>query len=125
MLQQRGCYTVELSDGKKVPLIFRTWTFKRFCEINGDLTFDQFQNILTAGFTLSQFVSLMLCAAEYACRKENREFKHDDIEASEWIDDMGGMGGDGFVGMLAVITETFSDKGSNGEEKKIPAKAKK
>lgn len=124
MLQSRGCYTIELSDGKLVPLIFRTWTFKRFCEINGDLTFEEFQEILGKGFTLSQFISLMLCAAEYACKKENKEFAYDDIAASEWIDDMGGMGGKGFVAMVSVITESFIDKGSNGEEKKRPAKAK-
>lgn len=123
MLQSRGCYTIELSDGTKVPLIFRTWTFKRFCEMNGNLSFEQFQSVLSDGFNFSQIVSLLLCAAEYACRKENKEFNYDDMSACEWIDEMGGIGGKGFLDMLAVLTQTFADEGSNGQEKKREKKS--
>lgn len=120
MLKQRGYYTIELSDGKKIPLRFCTWTFKRFCEVNGNLTLAELEGALSDGMTLSRFVSLLLCAAEYTCQKEKREFTYTDIDASDWIDEMGGISGAGFLDMLKVITETFSDGATNGQEKKIP-----
>jgi hypothetical protein len=124
MLQQRGYYTINLGDGKKIPLRFCTWSFKRFCEINGNMTLSQLQDALSSGMTLTGFISLMLCAAEYVCIKEKREFTYSDMDASDWIDDMGGIAGSGFISMLTVIVESFSDNGSNGQEKKITAKAK-
>lgn len=84
----------------------------------------QLQDALSSGMTLNGFVSLMLCAAEYVCVKENKEFTYTDMEASDWIDEMGGIAGSGFLAMLSVIVESFTDTGSNGQEKKIPAKAK-
>jgi hypothetical protein len=124
MLQQRGYYTIKLGDGKQIPLRFCTWTFKRFCEINGNMTLSQLQDALSTGMTLSGFISLLLCAAEYVSIKEKREVAYTDMEAADWIDEMGGIAGSGFVAMLAVIVESFTDSGANGQEKKIPTKAK-
>lgn len=84
----------------------------------------QLQDALSNGMTLTGFVSLMLCAAEYVCVKESKEFTYSDMEASDWIDEMGGIAGSAFLAMLSVIVESFTDTGSNGQEKKIPAKAK-
>lgn len=88
------------------------------------MTLSQLQDALSSGMTLSGFISLLLCAAEYVCVKEKKDFSHNDMDASDWIDEMGGIAGSGFVSMLAVIVESFTDSGSNGQEKKIPAKVK-
>lgn len=124
MLQQRGYYTITLGDGTNIPLRFCTWSFKRFCEINGNMTLTQLQDALSNGMTLNGFVSLLLCSAEYMCVKEKKEFNYTDIEASDWIDEMGGISGSGFIAMLKVIVETFTDGSANGKEKKIPEKQK-
>lgn len=124
MLQQRGYYTINLGDGNKIPLRFCTWTFKRFCEINGNMTLSQLQDALSSGMTLTGFISLLLCAAEYVCIKDKKEFAYTDMEASDWIDEMGGIAGTGFLEMLTIIVASFTDAGSNGQEKKIPAKVK-
>jgi hypothetical protein len=124
MLKQRGFYTIELSDGTKVPLRFCTWTFKRFCEINGDMTLTQLQEALSKGMTVSGIISLILCAAEYQAKKDNKEFAYTDIDASDWIDEIGGIVSQGFLAMLKVITESFTEGATNGQEKKIPAKEK-
>lgn len=123
MLQQRGYYTIKLGDGKKIPLRFCTWTFKRYCELNGNLSLMELQTALN-GMTLSGFVSLLLCASEYMCVKDNKDFNYTDMDASDWIDDMGGITGAGFTEMLKVITATFADGSANGQEKKIPAEQK-
>jgi hypothetical protein len=124
MLQQRGYYTINLGDGKQIPLRFCTWTFKRFCEVNGNMTLTQLQDALSSGMTLSGFVSLLLCAAEYTCLKDKKDFTYTDMDAADWIDEMGGVAGEGFVAMLKVIVETFTDGSTNGQEKKIPVSQK-
>jgi hypothetical protein len=124
MLQQRGYYTINLGNGKKITLRFCTWTFKRFCEINGNMTLSQLQDALSSGMTLTGFVSLMLCAAEYVCVREKKEFNYTDMDASDWIDDMGGIAGSGFVDMLSVIVKSFTDSDTSGTEKKTQAKAR-
>lgn len=88
------------------------------------MTLTQLQDALSDGMTLSMFVSLLLCAAEYDHVKNNKEFEYKEIDASDWVDEIGGIGGSGVVAMMKVIVETFTDKGSNGQEKKMPAKAK-
>lgn len=124
MLQQRGYYTINLGSGKKVPVRFCTWSFKRFCELNGNLTISQLEKELSHGMTLTSFVSLLLCAAEYVCIKEKKEFSYSDMDASDWIDEMGGIAGGAFMVMLAVMVDSFSDSGSvPDKEKKILEKA--
>lgn len=124
MLQQRGFYAISLGNGKKIQLRFCTWTFKRFCELNGNLTLSQLQDALSSGMTLSGFISLLLCAAEYVCLKDKKEFEYTEMDAAEWIDEIGGIAGSGFIEMLSVIVASFTDAGANGQEKKIPEKAK-
>lgn len=88
------------------------------------MTLTQLQDALSSGMTLSGFVSLLLCAAEYVSLKDKKEFEYTDMDAADWIDEMGGIAGDGFVAMLKVIVETFTDGSTNGQQKKIPAKQK-
>lgn len=125
MLQQRGYYTIILGDGTKIPLRFCTWSFKRFCEINDNMSLSQLQESLSKnGMTISSFVSLLLCAAEYVCVKEKKEFPYTDIDASDWIDEMGGIVSAEFLALLKLILETFYDGSANDKEKKIPVKQK-
>lgn len=88
------------------------------------MTLSQLQDALSSGMTLSGFISLLLCASEYVCIKEKKEFNYTDMDASDWIDEMGGIAGSGFLAMLSVIIGSFTDSASNGQEKKIPEKAK-
>ena len=88
------------------------------------MTLTQLQDALSSGMTLSGFVSLLLCAAEYVSIKDKKEFEYTDMDAADWIDEMGGIAGDGFVAMLKVIVETFTDGSTNGQQKKISAKQK-
>jgi hypothetical protein len=125
MLQERGYYTISLGNGKKIPLRFCTWTFKRYCEINGNMTLSQLQDALSSGMTLSGFVSLLLCAAEYVCIKEKKEFAFTDMDAADWIDEMGGVASNACIEMLAVMVKSFTDSGAKSKEKKIPEPAKK
>lgn len=124
MLQQRGFYTIELSDGTKVPLRFCTWTLKQFSESNNNMSLSALGAALKEGLGISAMASLILCAAQYMCIKESRQFNHTEMDACDWIDEMGGVSGQGFLAMVNVIVESFTDNSSNGQEKKIPETAK-
>lgn len=106
MKQQSGLYTIELSDGKKIPLRFCTWSLNRFCEINGNLTLIEMQKVLSEDMSLNKFMSLVLCAAEYMCIKNNADFTYTAIDAADWIDGIGGIGGKGMQDMLLAVTES-------------------
>ena len=103
----------------------------RFCEINTTvndgktepMTLFQLQSELTTGMTLRGVNSLLLCAAEYMCVKDKKEFAYTEMDAADWIDEMGGIAGDTFLEMIRVILSSFTDN-STKEEKKIPEKAK-
>lgn len=125
MLQQRGYYTIELSDGGKVPLRFCTWTLKRFAELNNNMSLVEMSSALKDGLGYGSMASLLLCAAEYVCIKEKREFSFTELDACDWIDEMGGLSGAGFLAMVNVIVQTYSDsENQNGQEKKILEKEK-
>lgn len=116
MLQERGYYTIELSDGKKIPLRFCTWTFKRFSELNGDMSLGKIMEIFEE-ISIKHLVSLLLCAAEYTAIKNKETFSYSEMDASDWIDDMGGIAGTKFLAMIEGIAKSISDKPSeNGEQ---------
>lgn len=113
---------LKLSDGNEINLRFCTWTLKRFCEVNGDLTFDQLQEWLQTGMSLSKFVSLIKCAAEYTAVKEGATFAYTDIDVSDWIDDIGGLSSPAFMALADTLRASFADGDQNGQEKKRTAK---
>lgn len=133
MLQQRGYYTIKLGDGKQIPLRFCTWSLMRFCELNKTvdesgklvpMTLFELQTELTSGMTLKGVSSLLLCASEWICIQDKKEFTYTEIDATDWIDELGGIASDEFLELIKVIISSFSDKGQKEEEKKIPKKVK-
>lgn len=88
----KGYHELRLSDNTVIPMRFCTWTFNRFAVLNGNLSFSALIELLGSGeISGSQITSLLLCGAEYVCKKENKPFHYSDLDASEWIDDMGGL----------------------------------
>lgn len=104
MNKKPASYTIKLSDGNSIPLCFCTWSLRRFCELNGNLTLKEFQEALTEGLSITKLTSLLLCAAEYAFVKEKKEFIYTDMDAADWIDELGGIAGKEFGDMLLAIT---------------------
>jgi hypothetical protein len=118
----RGHFSFEHED-QTINLIFRTWAFKRFCDLN-NLSFSAMLEILSDDIHFDKLIQLVLCAAEYACKKENKEFNYTDVDACEWIDSLGGISGKKFLEMIPVITQALTDEGSQqngttGKKKKL------
>lgn len=124
MLKERGYTVLKREDGTEVELLFRTWTFKRFCELNGDITYQQMIEVLTAGIGIKHMAQLLLCASEYYHIKNKKPFAYTDFDACEWIDELGGLNAAAFVDVIGVMTAALVDTGAPVKEEKKKAASK-
>jgi hypothetical protein len=85
-------YQIELTGGDKIPLLFNTWTFKNFTRLKG-LEFEDFLNEVQSGkgFKGNDLPDLFFLAAQSYYRFNDIEFKYTDIDAYDWVDQLGGM----------------------------------
>lgn len=115
----RGHYELELSSGEKVQLRFCTWSLKRFCQLQ-KIGPTEINEALNGQQSLDALCNLLRAAAEYPLYKEGITPKFTDLDACDWIDDMGGISGKKFQDVLASLTESLT---SGLEE--APAKKQK
>jgi hypothetical protein len=47
-----------------------------------------------------------LCAAECVCKEKKLDFTYTDFDACNWIDELGGLGGERFKEMTEVIAQS-------------------
>jgi hypothetical protein len=116
----RGHYELSLTDGTKIPMRFCTWSLKRFCQLQGIGPSD-IGEALSGTSSLDAICNLLRAAAEYPLYKEGVTPSFTDIDACDWIDDMGGIGGKKFQDVMAALTESLN----SGLEEKTPKKANK
>ena len=105
MLQSRGYYTFK-AGGEDITIRFCTYSIKRFCERNGNLTASGFFEKMAGEFTLSEFVDLLLCAAEAVAVEHKKEFAYTDFDASNWFDEIGGFASPGFKEIIQVLVQS-------------------
>lgn len=118
MLTERGFKEIELSDGKKIGLRFSTWTIKRFCELNGNLTLPQYlQKVVENEFTMAELISLILCGAETYCKSKKMPFAYTDFDVSEWIDDLGGIGSEKLSEIFGLHVQSLTDESTEPHNK--------
>jgi hypothetical protein len=96
-------YEIQLSSGKKIPMYFGTWSLSRFCELNGNLSFTAMQELFTTEISFRHILSLLLCGAEHHCRKNKLPFDYTDVDAGDWLDDMGGMMSPKFAELMDTL----------------------
>lgn len=103
----RGHYELTLSDGKKIPMRFCTWSLKRFCQLQGIGPSD-IGEALSGPDSLDAITNLLRAAAEYPLYKEGITPSFTDLDTCDWIDDMGGIGGAKFQEVMVALTESLS-----------------
>lgn len=113
MLKERGTYVLNFENGDKVTFVFNTMAFIRFCEISGDLTYSEMLDVLVNKLSIKHVANLLISAS-------GGEWKMED--AAEWIDEMGGIGGQKLVEVITVATNALIDKGVKDDGKKKAVK---
>ena len=103
----RGHFELTLSDGKKIPMRFCTWSLKRFCQLQ-KIGPSDIGEALSGESSLDAIVNLMKSAAEYPLYKEGITPNFTEFEVCEWIDDMGGMTGKKFQDVMAALAESMN-----------------
>jgi hypothetical protein len=86
---------------------FCTWSLKRFCQLQG-IGPAEIGEALSGTSSLDAICNLLKAAAEYPLYKEGITPKFTDLDACDWIDDLGGISGKKFQDIMAALTESLS-----------------
>jgi len=116
----RGHFELTLSDGKKIPMRFCTWSLKRFCQLQG-IGPTEIGEALSGSDTIGAIVNLLKSAAEYPLYSQGITPTFTEIEVCDWIDDMGGVTSP----KLQDIFKTLSDSMTSGIDNAPSKKSKK
>jgi hypothetical protein len=103
----RGQFELTLSDGKKIPMRFCTWSLKRFCQLQG-IGPSEIGEALSGHTSLDAIINLMKAAAEYPLYSQGITPSFTDIEVCDWVDDMGGMGSTKFQEIMTALSESMN-----------------
>ena len=103
----RGQFELTLSDGKKIPMRFCTWSLKRFCQLQG-IGPSEIGEALSGQSSLDAIINLLKAAAEYPLYSQGITPSFTEMEICDWVDDMGGMGGKKFQDMMSTLSESMS-----------------
>jgi len=103
----RGQFELTLSDGKKIPMRFCTWSLKRFCQLQG-IGPSEIGEALSGQTSLDAIINLMKAAAEYPLYSQGITPTFTDLEVCDWVDDMGGMGSDKFQDIMKALSESMN-----------------
>ena len=102
----RGQFELTLSDGKKIPMRFCTWSLKRFCQLQGIGPSD-IGEALSGQKSLDAIINLLKAAAEYPLYSQGITPTFTEIEVCDWVDDMGGMGSSKFQEVMTALSESM------------------
>lgn len=127
---QKGLYTIESQSGANIDIAFTTWTFRKFSQrksMSVDQLFKYIQGKNEEGFffTHEDMLSLMLIGAEYMCLKKGEPFRFTDIDACDWMDDLGGLSGQKLKEMTVVMISALFDLDQTHVAKVISVEEKK
>ena len=103
----RGQFELTLSDGKKIPMRFCTWSLKRFCQLQG-VGPSEIGETLSGKDSLDAIINLLKAAAEYPLYSQGITPSITDMEVCDWIDDIGGMGGQKLQEAMMVLSESMN-----------------
>jgi hypothetical protein len=103
----RGQFELTLSDGKKIPMRFCTWSLKRFCQLQG-IGPSEIGEALSGQTSLDAIINLLKAAAEYPLYSQGITPKFTEIEVCDWVDDMGGMGSPKFQDVMSALSDSMN-----------------
>lgn len=117
-LLPRKEFEFTLESGEKIQGKHGTWSTKRLCDKKGWSILEfmvRFND--TDKLTLDDICQLLLCAVEYKWRKDNKgPFTYSDINACEWLEEMGGFGSEDWNKLLNHFASDLTEEKKNQEQ---------
>lgn len=114
-LLPRKEFEILLASGEVIAGKYSLWSVKRFADKKGFTLMKLQEYMDKENMTLDDVCEILLCAIEYVCRKKNVPFTFTDIDACEWIEELGGMLGEKY---LALTQHASSELEDTVDEKK-------
>ena len=103
----RGQFELTLSDGKKIPMRFCTWSLKRFCQLQ-KIGPSDIGDALSGKDSIDAIVNLLKSGAEYPLYSQGITPNFTEMEVCDWIDDIGGMGGQKFQDVMSALSQSMN-----------------
>jgi hypothetical protein len=91
-------YTITLDEGRTVPLLFKTWATKHFCIEQGFEVEEMYGNLKA-----KQIDAIFLKGHECYCKYNKFPFSATELDACEWVDELGGYNGKGTQEVLEIF----------------------
>lgn len=114
-LLPRKVFEITLEDKTVIRGQFGLWASKRFADKKG-LSLSQLLELRDAEkLSLDDICLVLLSAVEYISRQEKKGFPYTDIDACQWIEELGGLLGEGFEKIMAHAN---SDLPAKAEDEK-------
>lgn len=113
----RGQFELTLSDGKKIPMRFCTWSLKRFCQLQG-IGPSEIGEALSGSDTIGAIINLLKSAAEYPLYKEGITPNYSEMDVCDWIDDMGGVTSTKLQDIFKILSDSMTSGLDNTPSKK-------
>lgn len=98
-LLPRKEFEITISDGTVIRGQYGTWALKRFCDKFG-FSLKQAGGHLQDP-SLDEVVQYVLAAVEYPCAKKGEKCAYNDVDACDWIDQLGGIQSADFVKLFS------------------------
>ena len=117
-LLPRKVFEITLEDGTVVKGQYSGWSLKRFCD-KKKIPLSKLDEMLGKdSISLDDVCVLILCAIEYSTRMEKKGFGYSDLDLCNWIDEMGGFGGESFASLVEHAKSELEPPKQDDEEKK-------
>jgi hypothetical protein len=98
-------YTITLSEGRTVPLLFKTWATKHFCLEQGFKVEEMYGNLDAA-----KIDAIFLKGHECYCKYNDLPFLATELDACDWIDTLGGYNGKGTMEVIEIFLAKSAGK---------------
>lgn len=99
-LQPRKYFELTLDSGLVIKGQLSTWATKRYCDLCGYTSLSQLSDSLNRDSSFNDVTNFLLACVEYVMKKSGEKFSYTDLQACDWIDEMGGPNGEGFKKLM-------------------------
>jgi hypothetical protein len=119
-LLHRKEFEITLNDKSVIKGQYSLWSIKRYCD-KKNFSLTQLNEQLTSDkISFDDVCQLLLCAVEYKTRVEKKGFSFTDIDACEWIEQLGGLMGEKYTALMNHAKSEDDSPVNENEEKKSP-----